>query len=343
MQETQGDRIIDYFYDSNCQAVALKYRANAAATGVYYYYAYNSRGDIIGLYDANGTKYCTYSYDPWGNILSVKNANGGNISSDTIAYYQSLRYRGYVYDTETGFYYLQSRYYDPVTRRFINADGLVSTDTGILGNNIFAYCGNNSVIHSDRSGTRYDDFFVSSITRMQKRAARSKKTSEKRFPKKTEPILIKYNNAYVVGNSVSVGFFAYLGLSKGLAFDHEGNVAVINTISIGRATPDLSASGFMSLTNAKNVYELEGLSKQFGFSGDADGVSVGGDISWSDNGIVQTGPSAGAGFSPAEYHYGYSYSYISSSIDFKRFRLSDCISFYIDSSSFIVDAFSLIP
>ena len=63
-----------------------------------------------------------------------------------------LRYRGYVYDEDSGFYYLQSRYYDPVTHRFINADGLVSTGTGILGHNMFAYCNNNPVNRYDPTG-----------------------------------------------------------------------------------------------------------------------------------------------------------------------------------------------
>ena len=103
--------------------------------------------------NADGSIYCTYSYDAWGNILSVKNANGVVITSaGDIANLQSLKYRGYVYDYETGLYYLQSRYYDPVTHRFINADGLVSTGTGILGYNMFAYCENNPVILIDYSG-----------------------------------------------------------------------------------------------------------------------------------------------------------------------------------------------
>jgi len=63
-----------------------------------------------------------------------------------------FRYRGYYYDTETGLYYLQSRYYDPEIGRFINADGLVSTGQGVLGNNMFAYCENNWVNFSDPSG-----------------------------------------------------------------------------------------------------------------------------------------------------------------------------------------------
>ena len=66
-----------------------------------------------------------------------------------------LRYRGYYYDVETGFYYLQSRYYDPVVSRFINADSYASTGTGLLSYNMFAYCGNNPVNNSDPSGNAF--------------------------------------------------------------------------------------------------------------------------------------------------------------------------------------------
>ena len=64
-----------------------------------------------------------------------------------------LRYRGYVYDTETGLYYLQSRYYDPVFSRFVNADDYISTGNNLLSKNAFAYCYNNPVVYSDDSGT----------------------------------------------------------------------------------------------------------------------------------------------------------------------------------------------
>ena len=58
-----------------------------------------------------------------------------------------FRYRGYCYDEETGWYYLQSRYYDPVTGRFLNADSQINP--GVLGTNLFAYCENNPVNMSD--------------------------------------------------------------------------------------------------------------------------------------------------------------------------------------------------
>ena len=67
---------------------------------------------------------------------------------------------GYVYDTETQFYYLQSRYYDPEIGRFINADSYASTGQGILGNNMFAYCGNNPVNYCDPAGEAYTDIYA---------------------------------------------------------------------------------------------------------------------------------------------------------------------------------------
>ena len=63
--------------------------------------------------------------------------------------YNPLRYRGYVYDTDTGLYYLQSRYYDPEMGRFLNADGFVSTGQGFSGNNMFAYGLNNPTAMAD--------------------------------------------------------------------------------------------------------------------------------------------------------------------------------------------------
>ena len=72
--------------------------------------------------------------------------------ASTLGLHNPLRYRGYIYDPETALYYLQSRYYDPDVGRFINADAFASTGQGILGNNMFAYCGNNPVNMTDETG-----------------------------------------------------------------------------------------------------------------------------------------------------------------------------------------------
>ena len=74
----------------------------------------------------SGQTVAVYEYDVYGMVESVKNAYGTTITSlSHIGLLNPMRYRGYCYDNETGLYYLISRYYDPTTGRFVNADGLV--------------------------------------------------------------------------------------------------------------------------------------------------------------------------------------------------------------------------
>ena len=87
-----------------------------------------------------------YTYDPYGKLLSTT----GTLAA-TLGTYNPLRYRGYVYDHETGLYYVSSRYYDPEIGRWINADSIIGVDD-MLGNNLFAYCDNNPVNKVDYSG-----------------------------------------------------------------------------------------------------------------------------------------------------------------------------------------------
>ncbi len=91
--------------------------------------------------------------DGSGNDVSVNNNHMGNINP--------LRYRGYYYDTETGFYYLNSRYYDPETGRFINADGVIGSNQDLISYNLYAYCGNNPVNRSDPSGAFWSELWES--------------------------------------------------------------------------------------------------------------------------------------------------------------------------------------
>ena len=116
--------------------------------GTEYFYLKNAQGDVTGLVDSSGTQVVAYTYDAWGNILTTTGS-----MADSLGYTNPFRYRGYFYDTETGLYYLQSRYYDPGVGRFINADEYVSTNQGILGDNGFAYCQNNPVRYGDSQGT----------------------------------------------------------------------------------------------------------------------------------------------------------------------------------------------
>ena len=119
--------------------------------GIIYYYLTNIQGDVVSIVDGDGTLAVHYVYDAWGNILSIVGT-----MDDTLGVINPLRYRGYVYDQETELYYLQSRYYSPKIGRFINADNYISTGQGILGSNMFAYCGNNPIMYADSSGTQAD-------------------------------------------------------------------------------------------------------------------------------------------------------------------------------------------
>ena len=137
--------VLDFIYDESGKPFALKYSTNGTSFETYYY-VLNLQGDVVKLiHYIPGFEYesvATYEYDAWGNVSS----------SGRLAEINPLRYRGYYYDNETGFYYLQSRYYDPANRRFINADSLSSTGQGFLGTNMFAYCNNCPTIYHDPSG-----------------------------------------------------------------------------------------------------------------------------------------------------------------------------------------------
>ena len=131
---------LSFSYDASGVPLAVDYN------GTDYYYVANLQGDVVALLNTSGTAVVEYTYDAWGNIHSI---TGNHASS--IGELNPLRYRGYVYDSDSGYYYLQSRYYNPEVGRFINADTLAST--GQLGNNMFSYCINNPVCRIDISGT----------------------------------------------------------------------------------------------------------------------------------------------------------------------------------------------
>ena len=114
-----------------------------------YFYLKNAQGDILGLVDASGNQVVAYTYDAWGKILTQT----GSLAA-TLGKANPFRYRGYVYDEETGLYYLQSFYYNPGMGRFINADGEVGKKGDIVGHNLFAYCINNPMNRTDASGQR---------------------------------------------------------------------------------------------------------------------------------------------------------------------------------------------
>ena len=149
---TEGNvqHILIFVYDASGQPIGMSHYENGEQRGTYVFVK-NIQGDVIGIYDEEGTCLVTYTYDAWGNV-TVSYSNGG---ASTAAKYNPLRYRGYYYDTETGLYYVSSRYYDPEIGRFINADTtdiLTATPMGLTDKNLFAYCDNNPVMRADHGG-----------------------------------------------------------------------------------------------------------------------------------------------------------------------------------------------
>ncbi len=117
-------------------------------------------GDVISITDAQGNELVEYEYDEWGKVIITI---AENQSDEVIANINPIRYRGYYYDTETGYYYLQSRYYDPSICRFINADmpNIIGgyKNESIRSNNCFAYCINDPINFVDVSGNYRTYYF----------------------------------------------------------------------------------------------------------------------------------------------------------------------------------------
>ena len=144
------ERIV-YLYDES-GIIGLVHTSESGTTATYYLQR-NLLGDVIAIYDTNGTKVGGYAYDAWGNCTITLNTNG-------VAIRNPIRYRGYYYDQDTGLYFLNARYYSPAWRRFISPD-----DTGYLdpesinGLNLYTYCNNDPVNYCDPSGHFWDWVF----------------------------------------------------------------------------------------------------------------------------------------------------------------------------------------
>ena len=137
----------------------------------YFYLLSNTRGDIVAMNDAAGPLTVKYNYDAWGKVLSVTNAAGTQHTAGNFAHQIPVRYRGYYYDEETEFYYLQSRYYDPETGGFLNADDVnfIGYSGENLSYNAFAYCENNPVNGEDPTGLFYKEDHLNETYRIAKK------------------------------------------------------------------------------------------------------------------------------------------------------------------------------
>ena len=131
---TSGTDELHFFYDAQNRPAVVVYN------GVPYAYVKSLQGDIVAILDENGNTVVSYGYDAWGALLWCT----GELA-ETLGKVQPFRYRGYVFDEETGLYYLRSRYYNPQWGRFANADSIITS-------NLFAYCHNEPVQFADFNG-----------------------------------------------------------------------------------------------------------------------------------------------------------------------------------------------
>ena len=156
-EETNGNIII-YIYDAAGLPIGMQYHGASYEEDVWdvYWYEKNLLGDVVAVYDEAGTKLISYKYDAWGNFTTTYHNGGEN----TNAVKNHITYRSYFYDSDLDLYYLQSRYYDYNTGRFINPDKFVNANGDILGYNMFAYCGNNPVMNIDPTGEFMHRMFV---------------------------------------------------------------------------------------------------------------------------------------------------------------------------------------
>lgn len=148
LKDNRSGKFYIFYYDSDGRAISCAEYAGGG-TYNYYYYVHNLHGDVIAILDSDGKVKVEYQYDAWGKILN--RSHDGSEAGYYLSVNNPFRFRGYQYDEDTGLYYLKSRYYDPTTGRFLNADS--QFNNGLTKLNLFAYADNNPVNAIDSQGT----------------------------------------------------------------------------------------------------------------------------------------------------------------------------------------------
>ena len=260
-----------YIYDANGSPIGFRCREVDYASGVWdvYWYEKNPFGDIVAIYSSTGQKLISYEYDPWGNFTTTNHTG-----ASTTARYNSLKYRGYYYDDDFNMYYLQSRYYDPATCRFISPDSLMSGVNGSLhGFNLYAYCFNNPLSYTDSQGN-WPKWMEDAYEWVENKRDEAKEV----WNEVTEWVENKVSEigTYSTGLSIS-GTYDHIvvNVQIGLSIDKEGHIEGQISISSGVSTSDHGwfVGGYHTVTNAPTVKNLEGPFTQAGGSA---GIPIGG-------------------------------------------------------------------
>lgn len=138
---TQDTYEIRYLIDSDESIIGFVYENET------YYYLKDHQGNIISIIDESGNELVQYEYDAFGNVINDPNDLNGDIYE-----INPYTYRSYRVDSETSWYYLNSRYYNPEVSRFLNADGMLGQVGDVQSTNAYAYAANNPIIFVDEDG-----------------------------------------------------------------------------------------------------------------------------------------------------------------------------------------------
>ena len=146
--EQQGNpQELHFYYDAQSRPSMVKYGSGYDAP--YYTYLHSLQGDVAGIVDKYGDMVVEYGWDTWGKPTFVRTLTA---IYDELAALNPFRYRRYLRDEETGYYYLHARYYNPEWSRFINSDTIVASVGDTAVHNVFIYCANNPVMLKDEDG-----------------------------------------------------------------------------------------------------------------------------------------------------------------------------------------------
>ena len=241
--ERNNDAAVIYIYDELGRPLGCRvfvFETDATFNAGYYVYDYwyvcNLQGDVVEMLDTNGNTVAIFSYDPYGNITSKAYSKGSPFAA-----YSNLYYRGYYYDTDLELYYLNSRYYDANTGRFISPDTnevLTITPLALTDKNLYAYCDNNPVMRTDNGGECWNWLIgaaVGAITSFVVQVAEDIVTSIKN-EKLTVSSWQKYTGA-VVGGAVGGAILGGTGNQK-LASFASGAVTSVATQGLEKLTTD---------------------------------------------------------------------------------------------------------
>jgi len=118
----------------------LSLASSVAQAGTKSYYYTDPQGTVLAKADQQGNIVETYDYAPYGVQVLGTPPEG------------PTGYTGHVNDGESGFVYMQQRYMDPQTGRFLSVDPIWITSVDVFSFNRYIYANGNPIVNVDPSG-----------------------------------------------------------------------------------------------------------------------------------------------------------------------------------------------